>query len=244
MTMIPPLSKVLDVEELRKSVEVLSISKVLELLLNYDIVAWRLDDLDIYVAQDIETKNWNFVRISHLIGISEPKLALEVKFGIKLYGKQQLRRILYGLLVHQAYQYAISNLLEDAQVEVPVVNNQYKITGRADIVTRDYVIEIKGGVHNEFYKYQLGAYMLALNKSKGFLVYKDAVYPIEMNRILRDCIIGKIYELRQVYQQILKMDLLTIINKYTYILMNNTKYATEDLVRLLIDNGFLEIRWY
>ena len=186
---IKPLSQLINYEKIVEKAQSISIDEVFIYLAKYNIFVKPLPEVDLYVARDYESKYRDYVKVSDILLCNKyPSLiAIQQKFGVKIYNERSLRRILTGLWIHEAYKSQISFLIPVKQ-EVKCVDHNRKIVGIADIVGPNFIIEIKSskGIRKE-HMLQVSSYMQMLNCKIGYLVYPDHVVKITLtNNILAE----------------------------------------------------------
>ena len=212
-------------------------------------VIWRLSPT-LYFSIDWEYKNLHklccdkerYVSASRIGRFGCPALiALEELLKIRIYTINSLRRILLGLKLHQMYQHILSALFP-VYIEVPFVDSNYGVVGRADIVGPDFVAEIKTGERKVLHKYQLAAYVLGLGKNIGYLIYKDLVMRIDLTYDLIKEFEEKLKETRQFLRYLRSIQDVYSINRYLDIscVKRVLGISFEELVKLLKENGLLK----
>jgi len=182
---IKPIKEYIDTREIWEKINKLSFEDILDYLSEYGFLIWKVEDLDLYMTIDFESRHKDHKRVSvvskNLNEETKLQLAIEKLYSVSLYTERGLRNILRGLVIHEKYSASIGFLLP-CEAEVPVKDEERKIVGRADLVCGDYVLELKSGKRNKNHAYQLLIYMDLLNKQKGFLVYEDEVIPYSLDK--------------------------------------------------------------
>ncbi len=174
---IKPLSQLIEYKKIVKKVRSMSMDDVFTYLTRYNIYVKPLSGLNLYIAKDYESRYRNYIKVSDILLCNRyPSLiALQQKFGVKIYDERGLRRVLTGLWIHEAYKSQISFLIPVKQ-EVKCVDHNRKIVGVADIVGPNFVIEIKSSRRmRKEHILQISSYMQMLNCNVGYLVYPDHV---------------------------------------------------------------------
>ncbi len=198
---IKPLSKLINYEKIIEKAKSISIDDVFTYLARYNIYVKLLPGTDLYIVKDYESKYKDYVKVSDILLCDKyPSLiAIQRKFGVKVYSERDLRRILAGLWIHEAYKSQISFLIPVKQ-EVKCVDHNRKIVGVADIVGPNFIIEIKSSreIRKE-HVLQVSSYMQVLNRKTGYLVYPDKVIKVVLtNNILAE--LNKYYKkIRNIY---------------------------------------------
>lgn len=211
----------------------ISIDDVFTYLVRYDIYVKPLPGTNLYIAKDYESKYGNYVKISDILICNKyPSLiALQRKYGVKIYNEKSLRRILAGLWIHEAYKSLISFLVP-VQQEVKCVDHNRKIVGVADIVGPNFVIEVKSSRKTKKeHILQLSSYMQLLKCEVGYLVYPEQVIKVTLTSNI-------LAELDRCYRKI--RDIYNNAEKYIRLQTRTLKELfnidVNHLVRLLKEN--------
>jgi len=130
-----------------------------------------IDEIVIEIAEEMQEDRSNEIHVTDLVG------CIRASYFKKIYGARfnltQAISVILGLGLHELFiPFLAGKLNGEYEVEM-----EYEgIKGKADIVTDEYVVEVKT-VNNIPYKpykshlEQLNFYMQVLNKSKGLLLY-------------------------------------------------------------------------
>ena len=250
MSMIKPINEILRELGLHEIVTPQSIEEIIDEIYSLSReVIWRLSST-LYFSIDWEYKNLRqsccdkerYIGASRIGKFGCPALtALEELLKIRIYTADDLRKILLGLKLHQIYQHILSTLFP-VSIEVPFIDSKHKVIGRADIVGPDFVAEIKTGEQKALHKYQLVAYMLGLNKSTGYLVYKDLVVPVVLTHGLVKEFEEKLEETRQFLRHLRSISDVYSISRYlgASCVKRMLGISLEKLIELLRENGLLK----
>jgi sulfur transfer complex TusBCD TusB component (DsrH family) len=237
----PPLKEVVNLKKINELVKAFTPSDVITALLKKDVVVWPLPFRGLYVSQDYETKHRNSVWASQL-GLNDIiTYFIHTKYGVKLYREEDLYRILYGLLVHEAYEGILRLTMEEVEAEVKVYDLELRVVGVADLVVNDAVIEIKSGKSSPRHRLQLTAYMKALNKQRGFLVYQDSVFEIVINSDVLKELRDAVNRLRQLREELSLLSLEDVVKRYPNAISKfQYRYGVEliELIKVLESEGF------
>ena len=240
-----PISKILDLNAIGSDVDRLSEHDVLDILISYDIIAWPLRGHDhIFVVKDFETtRTGNYIWSSHLITVNPISLYFNLKYNIKILTLNDLKNILYGIKIHEAYQYSLKMLKgEELEIEVRFVNRHLGVLGVADAVGKDYVIEIKSSKPKRGHVYQLLASMFSLNKTLGFIVYPNTVEKLVLSDSWYDILKKRLNSLRRIYSLVKSHDLqslCTMFSRHEKCFVSKYKVHPIDLMKTLQKEGFI-----
>lgn len=241
----PPLKEVVNLKKINELVKTFTPSDVITALLKKGIVVWPLPFRGLYVSQDYETKHRDSVWASQL-GLNDViTYFINVKYGVKLYREEDLYRILYGLLVHEAYEGILRLTMEEVNAEVKVYDPELGVVGVADLVVNDAVIEIKSGKLSPRHRLQLTAYMKALNKQRGFLVYQDSVFEIVINSDVVKELRDAVNRLRQLREELSLLSLEDVVKRYPNAISKfQHRYGVGliELIKVLESEGFTRPR--
>lgn len=241
----PPLKEVVNLKKISELVKTFTPSNVVTALLKKGIVVWPLPFRGLYVSQDYETKHRDFVWASQL-GLNDViTYFINLKYGVKLYREEDLYRILYGLLVHEAYEGILRLTMEEVEAEVKVYDLELRVVGVADLVINDAIIEIKSGKSSSRHRLQLTAYMKALNKQRGFLVYQGSVFEIVINSDILQELRDAVNRLRQLREELFSLSLEDVAKRYPRAFSKfQYRYGVEliELIKVLESKGFTRPR--
>lgn len=184
--LLKPLSYYVNLSELKRRIFSMNVNDILAILEDYDMYVLPLDKTGIYVVKDYETRHRDYLSVSDILSENVITLAFKHLTGIKLFTESDLRRIAYGILVHQAYYQKLITVPQ-LQVEQLVVDHKKKMVGRVDVLGPGFVAELKSSTKPSW-KHVLQAviYAYILNINEYFIVYPDYV----INGVVNDRIIN------------------------------------------------------
>lgn len=213
---IAPLNSVISLKEIAKQVQSMDVNELIRLLNLKDVIVWplRMDSEEIFVSKDFETKQRNLIWASQLSNINVVNLFFNVRHAIKLYREKDLYKIALGFLAHEAYEGILKLALPEVESEVKVYDRDLGVVGVADLVLKNYVIEVKSGKRSKKHELQIAVYMKALGKSKGYIVYPHEVVEVEYTQGLAQELERAVNDLKRLRKIILNNDLNYITSKF------------------------------
>jgi hypothetical protein len=211
-----PLSKVLDLDAIKRKVTSMTIDGLIEVLLTKGVVVWQLvvDSKKVFVVKDFEAQHRNYVWASQLGQNDALALFFNVKYGIKLYREDDLHRIVYGFLVHEAYQGILMMNMPDVEIEVKTFDDDIGVVGVADLVTTNAVVELKSGKKSRRHLLQLAAYLRALRRDRGYLVYRDDVIEVRYDEGIEQALLDAVKEVRRLRDLVSSYSLNDVVNRF------------------------------
>jgi CRISPR/Cas system-associated exonuclease Cas4 (RecB family) len=239
-----PLKDVIDIDAIKRVMLSMSINDLIDYLLTKNIVIWTINvsGKKLFVAKDFEMQHKNYIGASQLGQRDILSFYFNIKHGVKLYNENDLYKIVFGFLVHEAYQGILMLSLMNVKNEVKVIDPDLGIVGIADFVSDDAVIEIKSGRKTKNHLLQLGAYLKALKKEKGYIIYQNDVIEVRYNDNLRQQLYDAVIKFKRLREFILMHDIKDIIARFKY---ESEKFRERfgvkplELVEILRSRGFI-----
>ena len=243
-TQIPPLRATIALDDILKQVLSANLDTIIEILNRKNIVVWpiNINDVKLYVLKDFEARYKDLIWASQLGYTNVIALFFNINYSIKLFRERDLYRIVAGFLVHDAYEGVLKLTFPDIESEVKIHDHELGVVGVADLVSNNYVIEIKLGKGSKRHELQLAAYMKALKKYKGYLVYPDNVVEIEYTNSLVQKLVKAVAYLKRLRNIVLNHDLRYIASKFTHSYIKFKQIygvEPEKLVKVLEKEGFI-----
>jgi len=243
-SIIKPLKEVMPLDEIQRKVQALSINDVFEILNSRGIVIWPIvvRGIELLIVKDFETRYRDRIWASNLVTPNAITLFFNINYGIKIYTLRGLYNIVRGILVHEAYENMLKLLYPEVETEVKVYDNELGIVGIADIVLDGYVIEIKSGKRLKGHTLQLVAYMKALKKMRGALVYPHKVVELWYTNDLEHQLLRTLDEVRKLQSFVINHDLDEVLKRYReHYKRFKARFSIEpkDLYKALEKEGFI-----
>lgn len=239
-----PLADVADLASIENRLNSMSLDDLLEVLESKHILVWplRLSGKQIFITKDFESKHKGNVWASALGSVNNIiTLYFNANFGVKIFLERELHNILWGLLVHEAYEGLLSLYFNDVRTEVGVHDNDLKLAGIADVVVPNCVLELKSGRRRPGHILQLAAYMKALGIRHGALVYQHDVklveYSDQLEQVLRNAV-NSLHDKLRVVRTVSLDELMRRYNRDYEAFKSRIGVEPKELLEALMNEGF------
>jgi len=241
---VMPLNNVVALHDIAKRIQSMNLNELIKLLNLKDVIVWPLQvgSRELFISKDFETRHRDLIWASQLGHTNAVNLFFNVRHAVKLYREKDLYKIALGFLVHEAYEGILKLALPEVESEVKVYDRDLGVVGVADLVSEDYVVEVKSGKRSKKHELQMAVYMKALGKNKGYIVYPHEVVEVEYAQGLVQELKRAVNDLKRLRKIILNSDLNYITSKFVRSYENFKelyKVEPKRLEEILKNEGFL-----